>query len=56
MSVVDEPAVADALNVVGHPVLHIAANGELHPHALHPALRVCDGRLVYDRHAQARLL
>lgn len=48
--------IADALNVVGHPVLHIAANGELHPHALHPALRVCDGRLVYDRHAQARLL
>lgn len=48
--------IADALTVDGHTVHHIATNGELRPHALHEALRVINGRLIYDRHGQGDLL
>ena len=47
--------IADALTVQGHPVLHIAASGELQAHRLHAGLRVVDGQLLYDRHGQGDL-
>jgi uncharacterized protein (DUF488 family) len=41
--------IADALSVRGVEVLHLMAGGREDPHRMHPAARVDDGRLVYDR-------
>ena len=40
--------ISDALVVDGVDVVHLIAPGQSQPHKLHPALRVDDGRPVYD--------
>jgi uncharacterized protein (DUF488 family) len=40
--------IADALDVAGCDVLHVMDGGRLEPHRRSDALRVVDGRLVYD--------
>lgn len=40
--------ISDALVVDGLDVVHLIGPGESQPHKLHPALRVEDGRPVYD--------
>lgn len=44
---------ADALVARGCPVVHIMARGEHQRHRLHPAARVVDGDVIYDRAAPA---
>jgi uncharacterized protein (DUF488 family) len=39
--------IADALSVAGWDVFHLIEPGRREPHALDPALRVVDGRLLY---------
>jgi uncharacterized protein (DUF488 family) len=40
--------IADALTVAGVDVVHLIGVGEPQAHKLHPAIRVEDGRPVYD--------
>lgn len=40
--------IADALTVAGVEVVHLLAPGKRQPHPLHSAIRVVDGRPVYD--------
>lgn len=40
---------ADALTARGSSVRHIMSDGRVQPHRLHPAARVVEDRIVYDR-------
>jgi uncharacterized protein (DUF488 family) len=46
--------IADALVARGWPVVHILGS-RLQNHALHPAARIADGRVIYDAGEQAEL-
>lgn len=44
--------IADAVIASGDEVRHIMDGGRLDPHRLHPAARIHDGALVYDREVE----